>query len=535
MGAMILIPIFLPVLAGTFLLLPIAKPSFGNDEIESTMRPMHWFTIAVLILSAGFAMYWSWSGENSFTLLELMKGIPIYFHVDNVGRLFVSLISVVWVLVGIYAFVYMKHEGRQRQFFGFYLIVYGVLMALSLSGNLVTMYLCYELMTITSMPMVLHSRSHESIMAALKYLFYSMCGAYCGLFGIFVLYEYSDTLTFMEGGVLNPTLSSGQTTLILAAVFVMLIGFGAKAGMFPLHAWLPAAHPVAPAPASAVMSGIIAKAGVLAIIRVVYYIVGPDFIRGTWVQYGWMTLALLTIFMGSMLAFREKVFKKRLAYSTVSQVSYVLFGLAVLDPAGMEGALLHVVFHALIKSALFLVAGAIIFKTGKSNVDQLEGIGKKMPKLMWCYTFAALALVGIPPFCGFISKWYLAEGALTADIGVFSWLGPIILLVSALLTAGYLITIVTNGFFPKIKKSDKKEEELEDKEKPEALEEKEEEKEETAVEAQEKEVPATETKKTDAPIGMLIPIGILSALTLILGIFPGQLISFVSEIAASVL
>ncbi len=515
MGIWILIPIFFPVIAGTILLLPVCRERFADGD-SARIKSLHTLVAAVLIIQAAATIYSAWFGADSLTLFELLKGIPIYFKVDDVSRLFVTVITIVWVLVGFYAFVYMKHEGRERQFFGFYLIVYGVLIGLSYSGNLVTMYLCYEIMTLTSMPLVLHSRTHESIMAALKYLFYSMCGAYLGLFGIFLLYRYCDTLTFTAGGTLNLELVSGHTTLLLAGILAMLIGFGAKAGMFPLHAWLPTAHPVAPAPASAVLSGIIAKAGVLAIIRVVYYVVGTDFIRGTWVQYAWMTLTLLTVFMGSMLAYREKVFKKRLAYSTVSQVSYILFGLSCLNVTAMEGALLHVIFHALIKSTLFLAAGAIIFKTGKDTVDQLEGIGKTMPRTLWCFTFASLALVGIPPTGGFISKWYLAEGALDADIGVFSWIGPAVLLLSALLTAGYLLSIVTNGFFPK-----KKTEEAE-------LAENEEEEENTAV-------VAVDTKKTDAPMGMIVPLVILAALTVLPGIFPNPLINFVSKIATSVL
>ncbi len=512
MSALILIAIFLPVAAGIFFLLPICRDRIGDDNNHSTIVLLHWLVAVLLVASIVAALAAAWIGDNSVTLFEMLEGIPIYFKVDNMSRLFVTLISVVWILVCIYSFVYMKHEGRERQFFGFYMIVYGVLMALSFSGNLVTMYLCFELMTLTSMPMVLHSRTHESIMAALKYLFYSMCGAYLGLFCIFFMYRYCDTLTFTAGGTLNLTLAEGHTTIILVAVFAAIVGFGAKAGMFPLHAWLPTAHPVAPAPASAVLSGIIAKAGVLAVIRVVFYVVGADFLRGTWVQYGWMTLALITVFMGSMLAFREPILKKRLAYSTVSQVSYIMFGLSLLNETGMVGALLHVVFHALIKSALFLSAGTIIYKTGKTTVAELEGIGKTMPRLLWCFTIASLALVGIPPLCGFISKWYLAEGALAADVGVFSWLGPAVLLLSALLTAGYLITIVTNGFFPK----------------------------KAAVEVEGEEIEAAavarvDTRATDAPMGMLVPLIILAALIVIFGIFPGTLTSFVSEIASAVM
>ena len=236
--------------------------------------------------------------------------------------------------------------------------------------------------------------------------------------------------------------------IVLAGVFLMLLGFGAKAGMFPLHAWLPIAHPVAPAPASAVLSGVITKSGVLAIIRIVFYIVGADVVRGSWVQTAWMTLALITVFMGSMLAYREKITKKRLAYSTVSQISYILTALFLLTEGGFQGAVLHVVFHAVVKTCLFLTAGAFIFYTGNTRVDEFKGLGKKMPVIMWSYTLASSTLIGIPPTGGFVSKWYIASAALDSGLGVFAYLVPIVLLISALLTAGYLMPISIDAFFP---------------------------------------------------------------------------------------
>ena len=188
----------------------------------------------------------------------------------------------------------------------------------------------------------------------------------------------------------------------------------------------------------------------LGILRLIYCIVGVDFLRGTWVQTAFLCLTLFTVFMGSLLAFKEGGLKKRLAYSSVSQVSYVLTGLATMTPLGLVGALLHVLAHALIKDTLFMSAGAIIHKTGKTQVAELEGIGKQMPVVMWCFTLASVGLVGIPPCLGFVSKWYLALGALsmTSVSAVFCWLVPAVLLVSALLTAGYLFPISIRGFFP---------------------------------------------------------------------------------------
>ena len=497
MDWLILLPIFLPSLAGIVLLASsfYEHIKYGQTD-EKKRKSVHLFSGAVLAVSAAAALWIAWRGTGSVTLFYLMEDIPVFFQVDALGSVFASFMSIVWVLVAVYSFVYMEHEGNEKRFFGVYLLVYGVLIALDFAGNLVTLYLFYELMTLTSMPMVLHNGSKASIMAALKYLFYSMCGAYLGLFGIFFLYKYCGTLSFVAGGSLNLVLAAGNEGILLIAVFAMLIGFGAKAGMFPLHAWLPAAHPVAPSPASAVLSGIIVKAGVLAVIRVVYYVAGADFLRGTWVQAVWMALTLLTVFMGSLLAFREPVFKKRLAYSTVSQISYILFGLSLLTPVAVTGALLHTVFHAFIKCALFLTAGIFIFQCGKSRVEELDGIGKRMPGTLWCYTFASLALIGIPPASGFISKWYLAQGALKAGVGIFGWLGPVVLLISALLTAGYLLPISIKGFLY------------------------------APVDS------SLITKYHEPSPLMLVPILIFAALTIFFGLCPAPLISFISGIAA---
>lgn len=334
-------------------------------------------------------------------------------------------------------------------------------------------------------------------MGGLKYLFYSLCGAYMVLLGIYFLYKYADTLNFTAGGTLNRELAAGNEKVLLVIVFFMILGFGVKAGMFPMHAWLPTAHPVAPAPASAVLSGLIVKAGVLGVIRTVYFLFGKSFIKGTWVQTAWLILVLITIFMGSMLAYREKVMKKRLAYSTVSQVSYILFGLALLEPSAMTGALLHVVFHAFIKVTLFLSAGAIIYKTGKTNVDEMTGIGKEMPVTIWCYTFASLALIGIPPASGFISKWYLATGALESGTGIFTWLGPVVLLISALLTAGYLLPVTIKGFLPGADFDYKN------------------------------------LQKKEPNLWMLIPLIIFAALSIFLGIFPNPLTEYIKAIVYS--
>lgn len=447
MNYLVLLPILIPILGGLLLML-LPKNVYGAKE--GAKRPyfkMHIIFSILMLLSAGSSAYVLLSevASKPVVLFELLDNIPVMFCVDEVGTVFAWVATIAFVCAGAFSFRYMKGE---KNYYGFFLMTYGVLQGLDFAGNLVTMYLFFEMVTLLSFPLVMQTKTKESIMAALKYIFYSLAGAYMGLFAIYFLYQNTTTLTFTPGGTLDMAKVSGHPALILAAVMVAIIGFGVKAGMFPMHAWLPTAHPVAPAPASGVLSGVIVKAGVLALIRVIYYIVGPDFLRGTWVQTTWMILALITVFMGSLLAYREKVLKKRLAYSTVSQISYILLGLAVLEPQALTGSLLHVVFHALIKTALFLCAGAFIHETGKERVDELTGIGKKMPVTTWGFTIASLGLIGIPPTGGFVSKWYLATGALAAEVGAFRYIIPAILLASALLTAGYLLPIPIKGFFP---------------------------------------------------------------------------------------
>lgn len=487
---MLLLSILFPVLLGLGILM---KREFKSRTVLLTIAGVG------LAVTAALGMGVVFGGETELMLFSFGKNLDLYFHVDTMSKFFAVVVNVVWVLAGFYAFEYMKHEQEETRFFGFYVMVHGILHGLVFAGGMVTFYLFYELMTLLSVPLILHNRSKDAIKGGLKYLFYSLFGAYMVLFGLFFLNRFADSLAFLPGGTLNLSAIAGNETLMLVVSLSMIIGFSVKAGMFPLHAWLPTAHPVAPAPASAVMSGIIVKMGILGMIRVVYYLIGADFIRGTWVQTVWMSLALVTVFMGSMLAYREKVMKKRLAYSTVSQASYILFGLSLLQPAAMSGALLHVVFHAIIKSCLFLSAGAIIYKTHKTNVDDLRGIGKEMPVAIWCYTFAAAALIGIPPASGFISKWYLATGALNSGIEIFSWLGPVVLLTSALLTAGYLLPITVKGFLPGA------------------------------------DFNYRELQKKEPNLTMLIPLLILAVLAVALGVFPNSLADYIATMVNAVL
>lgn len=475
-----------PVLAGLFLLI-----FRGLKNRKSLLL----FTAGALLASSVLVILALCLGAGGMlTLFSLTERLPVMFKIDEVSVVFSVMTAAVFLCAGFFSFSYMEHEQKEKRYYGYYLIVFGVLIALCFAGNLITFYMFFEVLTLTSLPLVLHKGGREAVMAGLKYLFYSLSGAYTALFGLYFIERYGNTLTFSPGGVISAQMASKYNGLLLGIAFAMLIGFGVKAGMFPMHAWLPTAHPVAPAPASAVLSAVIVKAGVLAEVRVAYYIFGASFLRGTWVQYLWMVFALVTVFMGSMLAYREPVLKKRLAYSTVSQLSYILFGLSVMNEASVTGSLLHVLCHSFIKAALFLCAGAIIFRTGKTRVDELRGIGKEMPFMMWCYTIVSLGLIGIPPMGGFISKWYLAIGALDSGIGLFDWIGPVVLLVSALLTAGYLLPVSILGFFPG------------------------------------EDAYARGWEKKEPSLFMRVPVFVLTVLSVLAGLFPGPIVDYLSRI-----
>lgn len=490
MNYLILLPIALPIIMG-FVMLLVPERVFGSRKMLVNMTGVSFIVCALLSL---FII--SGAAGDRLVLFQIVDDIFVCFAIDNLGRLFAGLVTLVFVLTGFFSLSYMQHEKNEKRYYGFYLITFGVLMGLDFAGNMVTLYLFYELMTIASMPLVLHTGTKEAVMAGLKYLFYSFCGAYMALFGIYFLYKYADTLDFVAGGSLNMELiaQSGNAEFVLVVAFLMILGFGVKAGCFPLHAWLPAAHPVAPAPASAFLSGIIVKGGVLAVVRTVFYCIGADVLRGTWVQTVWVILAIVTLLMGSSLAFKEKVFKKRLAYSTVSNLSYILLGLSMLNGTAFVGSMLHVVFHAMIKSALFMFAGALIFHTGRTKVNDFIGLAGRMPVLYWCYTIVSLGLIGIPPTSGLVSKWYLAAGCLESGAGALSWLGAAALLVSALLTAGYLLPISIKGFLYAPVDSSL----IEKYHEPEPL--------------------------------MLVPIIILAVLTILFGIYPTPFMNFISSI-----
>lgn len=456
MDWILLMPVLIPVIGALSLIamrfyFPKQSVLDGTPRFKRAVRiGTFCFAFAAALSVLAIAL----SEDYSFAVLSLISdNYPVYFRSDDTAVIFAAVAAVMWLLSTWFSFAYMDHQKNESRYQIFSLLSLGAVLGVCFSGNLITTYLFYEMMTLVTFPLVLHEQTKEAVSAGMTYLYYSIAGAFLGLCGIFFLSRAAapatadgGTLAYRAGGYISVT---ENDTVLLVVLFLMLVGLACKAGMFPLQGWLPKAHPVAPAPASALLSGNITKMGLLFTIRVLYYTVVPESLAGTWVMKALLSLSLITVFLGSMLAYREKVLKKRLAYSTVSQVSYCLTGVYLLSEVTLGGAILHMIFHSVVKNLLFLSVGAVIFVTGRTRADQVKGLAKKMPVTMCCFTAAGLALVGIPPMCGFISKWYLASGAIDTKIPVFSWLAPVVLLISALLTAGYLLTISADAYFGK--------------------------------------------------------------------------------------
>ena len=474
------------------MLIPCIGGIFAQ-RFKNDLKRLHAFTACMTLLTLVFSVLTVLFFRGEATIFYFNDVFTLKFAVDELSCFFMILIPAFFTFVAFYAFVYMEHEGHEGKFFTFFLLTLASLMALSASANAITMYMCFEAMTLLSFPLILHNREENSRTAAIYYICYSVIGASFALFGFFLISKYAGDFSFAAGGYLA---EYANEPVVLAGYFFIALGFGAKAGLVPLQAWLPMAHPIAPSPASALLSSIVTKGGVLSIMRVTFYIFGADMLRGTWPQTVLIILALITVFTGSMLALREKVIKKRFAYSTVSQVSYVLFGIFLLNPDGLQGSILQIVYHAFAKGILFLFAGVMIYKFGYTRVEELKGIGKRMPALLLCFTFAGLRLIGIPPAGGFVSKWFLAMGGLSYG-GVIGVVGVAVLLISALLTAFYVMPITAEGFFPG------------------------------------NDYPPVEKKEPAK--GMLVPMIVFAAVILVFGVFPQPIINFATNLTAAIL
>ena len=434
------VPVLLPILGGALILF---------SPYRHERRINQWLTEGLVILNSLIILWLilTHAGDR-MVLFHLFGELKLEFHIDGMGRIFAGLIAFLWPLATLYAFEYMEHEERTHTFFAYYVMTYGITAGIAFAGNLVTLYLFYELMTLVTFPLVMFTMTKEAIRASRKYLYYSLGGAAFAFFSLVFIMTYGGSTEFILGGVLNPDAVAGHANVLLLMYVFAFFGFGVKAAIFPFHGWLPSAS-VAPTPVTALLHAVaVVKSGAFAILRLTYYSYGAGFLKGTWAQWVVMGAAMATIIYGSTMAVKEIHFKRRLAYSTISNLSYILLGATMMSPVGMVAALSHLVFHAFMKICGFFCAGAVMHRSGKEMVYELDGMGYRMPVTFTCFTIAALSLTGIPPFAGFISKWNIAQAAV--DCGApLAYAAVGVLLYSALMTGIYMFTVVIRAFFPK--------------------------------------------------------------------------------------
>lgn len=480
---LLLIPILLPLLAGAVLLFLPSLPAKYRNRYTFCMACIT--SIFVLILLC-------FSQRDTITVFRMLRGFSITFRVDGLASLFGGMVALMWPPALLYAYEYMEHSNKPGRFFAFYLMTYGVALGLAFSANLTTMYIFYEFLTLITLPLVAHYQNPESLHAAKLYIVYCVTGAALGFIAV-VLGTLDGGGDFRYGGHL-----AGQfVPAVMEIAFLCgFFGFGTKAALFPMYNWLPTAS-VAPTPVTALLHAVaVVNAGLFAVVRLGWFSFGPDLLLGTPVQTFCVAAAAFSMVFAAVMALKQRHFKRRLAFSTMSNLSYMLFGAALMTPAGLLGALAHMLFHGIIKMSMFLCAGSFMHVTGKAYLYEIDGMGRRMPVTFTCYTLGALSLTGIPLFCGFISKWRLLTAGLQAEspVGLF---GVATLLLSAFLCAIYTLSVSIRAFFPTGE--------------PEKVE------------------------LHEAGWRMLVPIGMFTVINVLLGVYSGPVIVFLTKLAEGIL
>ncbi len=413
--------------------------SESNDRARNSLAVFVSLVSAAAMVTVIYHFYHH--GAWELMLHQIAPGLEIKLRVDPLAALFGGTAAILWVFSVIYSTGYMAHEHDRRRYFVFYLLSLSMTMGIALSANLLTLYLFYEFLTIFTYPLVIHEGNKEAKSAGIKYLIYSFFGAGLILAALIITYGHVGTLEFSRGGIVD--LSSGSLLMWQITFVLFILGFGVKAAIMPLHAWLPSAM-AAPTPVSALLHAVaVVKSGVFGILRVMYSVFGISALIGLQLGYFVAALVSVTILVASIIAMQQDVLKRRLAYSTIGQLGYIILGAGLLSSIGLAGGLLHIINHALLKITLFFCAGAIITVTGKKKISELNGLGKQMPLTMIAFTIAAIGMIGIPPVNGFISKWYLIQGSLENGM----WIFVVVLIGSAMLNAAYFMPIVIAAFF----------------------------------------------------------------------------------------
>ena len=374
-------------------------------------------------------------------ILEFLPGLSLKFSVDAFGLFFASTSSFLWIFTTFYSIGYMRsleEHAQTRYFFSFAIAMVGAI-GVAFAGNLFTLFIFYEILTVSTYPLVVHEESEEAMSAGRKYLAYLLTAGVFLLFSIAAVYYYTGTTDFSFGGILGNKVPD----FMLKVLFVTFMIGCTKAAFMPLHSWLPTAM-IAPTPVSALLHAVaVVKAGVFTAVRIILYVYGAGLMMESGIAIPFAYFVSFTIIVASLFALSQDNLKLRLAYSTVSQLSYIVLGALLLTSNGMLGGIFHIASHAFGKITLFFCAGSIYVASGLRNVSELSGIGRKMPITMLSFAIATLTMIGLPPGAGFISKWLLALGTIEAHQIVLLF----VLLVSSILNAAYFLPIVYKAFF----------------------------------------------------------------------------------------
>jgi multicomponent Na+:H+ antiporter subunit D len=416
------------------------------------------------------------------------------FRVDRLTFLLVVAATVIWLLAMVFGHRYIKAEEKNRsRFYSAMIITYGCVMGGMMANDLFTMFLFFEMMYLSCYFIVSHSQTEEALSAGNRYIYMGIVGGLSMFLGISLIYASTRTLMISEIRMGLEAAWAGNSLILTVAIVSFLIGFIIKAAIFPLHFWLPNAHASAPSPASAVLSGMVIKVYIFSIMKFLFIVVGMDLFIAMGLLGIFAPLAVVGMIMGSVFAIGQTELKKMLAYSTVAQVGYMLLGIGLMSRLGLAASMFHIITHALMKSALFLSAGAILYQTGKKKIKDFNGLGYQMPVTMGVFTVGALSMIGIPGFNGFMSKWYLGMAALEAGKPVF----VLMILVSSFLNAMYYLPIVIAAFL--------------------------------------KEDPAKETRVSldQIPLNMMAPLVLLAAGCILFGLFPQLVMGFIQSAIAS--
>ena len=406
------------------------------------------FVMAATFLSA--ALIWLlviYPPAEGLTILRLTRSIELHLNFDGMGRLFAGLIAGLWPLTCLYSLEYMEESPRLNTYYGFFLLSFSVTAGIAMAANLPTLYCFYEMLTLATVPLVTYAHKESATRAGRVYLVYSIGGAAFAFITIVFLATQDFGLDFVLGGVVTGVPAESRN-LYLFFYLLAFLGFGVKAAMVPMCKWLPQAS-VAPTPVTALLHAVaVVKSGAFAIARLNWFSFGPDFLLGSWGQQVALCFTIATILYGSTMALRQEHFKLRLAYSTISNISYLVLGFTLLTPAGLAAGLLHMVYHGIIKVLSFFCAGSVSEHSGREYVREFAGLGRYMPLTFACFTVSSLALSGIPLFAGFVSKWSLLTSAVQAGTS-YSVAGAVALLISSLFITAYMFDVVFRAFFPR--------------------------------------------------------------------------------------